>query len=86
MQWLNGGLIMFSVEKRDKNLFIHLDVLGLIVPIFLNPLPEGSALAQFSAGYPNLTQQHVIFRIFAMGFNIVSGLTVYIPFGHAAFL
>jgi branched-subunit amino acid ABC-type transport system permease component len=51
-----------------------------------NPFPEGSALAQFNAGYPDLMQRFVIFGIFAIGFNILFGLTGYLSFGHAAFL
>jgi len=55
-------------------------------PILLNPFPEGSSLAQFNAGYPDLMQRFVIFGIFAIGFNILFGLTGYLSFGHAAFL
>jgi ABC-type branched-subunit amino acid transport system permease subunit len=54
--------------------------------LHLNPFPEGSALAQFNAGYPDLMQRFVIFGIFAIGFNILFGLTGYLSFGHAAFL
>ena len=54
--------------------------------IFLQPFPEGSALAQFNAGYPDMMQRLVIFSIFAIGFNILFGLTGYLSFGHAAFL
>jgi branched-chain amino acid transport system permease protein len=57
-----------------------------LAPIFLNPFPENSALAQFNAGYPDLMQRFVIFGIFAIGFNILFGLTGYLSFGHAAFL
>ncbi|MEL6793645.1 MAG: branched-chain amino acid ABC transporter permease, partial [Pseudomonadota bacterium] len=55
-------------------------------PFILNPFPEGSELAQFNAGYPDLMQRLVIFGIFAIGFNILFGLTGYLSFGHAAFL
>ncbi|WP_245895411.1 branched-chain amino acid ABC transporter permease [Pontivivens insulae] len=55
-------------------------------PFILNPFPEGSGLAQFNAGYPDLMQRFVIFGIFAIGFNILFGLTGYLSFGHAAFL
>ncbi|MEM1268137.1 MAG: branched-chain amino acid ABC transporter permease, partial [Pseudomonadota bacterium] len=63
-------------------------VAGLTVfaPFLLNPFPEGSQLAQFNAGYPDLMQRFVIFGIFAIGFNILFGLTGYLSFGHAAFL
>ena len=58
----------------------------MLAPIFLNPFPEQSALSQFNAGYPDLMQRFVIFGIFAIGFNILFGLTGYLSFGHAAFL
>ena len=77
---------MLGLEKKDANLLIAVGVLVLLAPIFLNPFPEGSALAQFNAGYPDLMQRFVIFGIFAIGFNILFGLTGYLSFGHAAFL
>ena len=77
---------MFGLEKRDSNLLLAVGALVLLAPIFLNPFPEGSALAQFNAGYPDLMQRFVIFGIFAIGFNILFGLTGYLSFGHAAFL
>ena len=43
-------------------------------------------LEPFGAGYPDLLQKFVIFGIFAIGFNILFGLTGYLSFGHAAFL
>ena len=43
-------------------------------------------LAPFGAGYPDLLDKFVIFGIFAIGFNILFGLTGYLSFGHAAFL
>nr|WP_239031930.1 branched-chain amino acid ABC transporter permease [Paroceanicella profunda] len=43
-------------------------------------------LAPFGAGYPDLLQRFAIFGIFAVGFNILFGLTGYLSFGHAAFL
>ncbi len=49
-------------------------------------LPRRLGLAQFNAGYPDLMQRFVIFGIFAIGFNILFGLTGYLSFGHAAFL
>jgi len=58
----------------------------LLAPIILNPFPTESAMAQFNAGYPDLMQRFVIFGIFAVGFNILFGLTGYLSFGHAAFL
>ncbi len=38
------------------------------------------------AGYPDLLQKFAIYGIFAIGFNILFGLTGYLSFGHAAFL
>ncbi len=38
------------------------------------------------AGYPDLVQRFAIYGIFAIGFNILFGLTGYLSFGHAAFL
>nr|WP_211201655.1 branched-chain amino acid ABC transporter permease [Rhodobacter sp. NTK016B] len=58
----------------------------IFAPFILNPFPDGSSLAQFNAGYPDMMQKLVIFGIFAVGFNILFGLTGYLSFGHAAFL
>ncbi len=77
---------MFNMEKRDKKLLIIIAVLALLAPFALNPFPTDSAMAQFNAGYPDLMQRFVIFGIFAIGFNILFGLTGYLSFGHAAFL
>ena len=77
---------MLGLTKKDSTLMLV--VLGLVVlaPFILNPFPEGSGMAQFNAGYPDLMQRFVIFGIFAIGFNILFGLTGYLSFGHAAFL
>lgn len=77
---------MFGLEKRDTTMLIIVAILTMFAPFILNPFPEGSALAQFNAGYPDLMQRFVIFGIFAIGFNILFGLTGYLSFGHAAFL
>ena len=77
---------MFGLGKKDMALFWLVTVLALLAPFLLNPFPEGSELAQFNAGYPDLMQRFVIFGIFAIGFNILFGLTGYLSFGHAAFL
>jgi len=47
------------------------------MPIWLIPI---------GAAYPDLLQKFAIFGIFAIGFNILFGLTGYLSFGHAAFL
>ncbi|MEM0938123.1 MAG: branched-chain amino acid ABC transporter permease [Pseudomonadota bacterium] len=77
---------MLGLSKKDTTLFLV--VIGLVVfaPFLLNPFPEASGLARFNAGYPDLMQRFVIFGIFAIGFNILFGLTGYLSFGHAAFL
>ncbi|EAR51618.1 branched-chain amino acid ABC transporter, permease protein [Oceanicola granulosus HTCC2516] len=67
-------------------LLVIVAVMTLFAPIILNPFPANSAMAQFNAGYPDLMQRFVIFGIFAIGFNILFGLTGYLSFGHAAFL
>ncbi len=77
---------MLGLTSRDAWTFIVLSALALCAPILLNPFPAGSALAQFNAGYPDLMQRFLIFSIFAMGFNVLFGLTGYLSFGHAAFL
>ncbi len=55
---------------------------GFIAAVLLGPV----ILAPFGAGYPDLLQKFAIFGIFAIGFNILFGLTGYLSFGHAAFL
>ncbi|WP_240035558.1 branched-chain amino acid ABC transporter permease [Hwanghaeella grinnelliae] len=68
---------MFSMDKKDILLFLCFSVAVLTGPIILEP---------FGAGYPDLLQKFAIFGIFALGFNILFGLTGYLSFGHAAFL
>jgi ABC-type branched-subunit amino acid transport system permease subunit len=77
---------MFGLNKKDFGLLLIVAFLALAAPFILNPFPESSAMAQFNAGYPDLMQRLVIFGIFAIGFNILFGLTGYLSFGHAAFL
>ncbi|NNK79061.1 MAG: branched-chain amino acid ABC transporter permease [Litoreibacter sp.] len=77
---------MMGLNKKDTSLFVVVIVLALLAPFFLNPFPTDSSMAQFNAGYPDLMQRFVIFGIFAVGFNILFGLTGYLSFGHAAFL
>ena len=77
---------MFGLDKKDTSLLVVVAILTLLAPFILNPFPTDSAMAQFNAGYPDLMQRFVIFGIFAVGFNILFGLTGYLSFGHAAFL
>ncbi|QFT93398.1 leucine/isoleucine/valine transporter permease subunit [Roseovarius sp. THAF9] len=77
---------MLGLDKKDFRLLLIVVIITMLAPFILNPFPEGSGLAQFNAGYPDLMQRFVIFGIFAIGFNILFGLTGYLSFGHAAFL
>jgi len=77
---------MLNLDRKDTLTFIFVVAVTLLAPFLMNPFPEASALAQFNAGYPDLMQRFVIFGIFAIGFNILFGLTGYLSFGHAAFL
>lgn len=77
---------MLKLEKKDVKFLLIVVFLTMATPILLQPFPQGSGLAQFNAGYPDLMQRFAIFGIFAIGFNILFGLTGYLSFGHAAFL
>lgn len=77
---------MFGLRKSDSVLLLIVIAITLLAPFILNPFPEDSVMAQFNGGYPDLMQRLVIFGIFAIGFNILFGLTGYLSFGHAAFL
>ena len=77
---------MFGLDKKDTTLLLVVATLTILAPFLLNPFPTASGMAQFNAGYPDLMQRFVIFGIFAIGFNILFGLTGYLSFGHAAFL
>ena len=77
---------MLGLNRKDMALLMVVAIAVILAPFILNPFPAGSAMAQFNAGYPDLMQKFVIFGIFAIGFNILFGLTGYLSFGHAAFL
>jgi ABC-type branched-chain amino acid transport system, permease component len=64
------------MSRNDLLLLLGFTVVVLAMPIWLSPL---------GAGYPDLLQRFMIFGIFAVGFNILFGLTGYLSFGHAAF-
>ena len=68
---------MNTLAKQDRWLLIGFTLVLLAGPILLKP---------FGAGYPDLLQKFCIFGIFAVGYNILFGLTGYLSFGHAAFL
>ena len=63
--------------KQDFFLIAAFSVAVLTMPIWLAPI---------GAAYPDLMQKFAIFGLFAIGFNILFGLTGYLSFGHAAFL
>jgi len=64
-------------KNKDIRLMAIFSVIVLTAPIWLEPL---------GASYPALLQKFAIFGIFAIGFNILFGLTGYLSFGHATFL
>jgi ABC-type branched-subunit amino acid transport system permease subunit len=68
---------LLDMSKNDLFLLLGFAVAILAAPIIMEP---------FGANYPDLLQKFAIFGIFAMGFNILFGLTGYLSFGHAAFL
>lgn len=66
-----------TISKKDLALLAIFTAAVLAGPIILKPI---------GAGYPDLLQKFAIYGIFALGFNILFGLTGYLSFGHAAFL
>lgn len=65
------------ITNSEMAIMILFSIMVLAGPIILAP---------FGAGYPDLLQRFAIYGIFAIGFNILFGLTGYLSFGHAAFL
>ena len=63
--------------RNDMVLMAIFTAAVLAMPIWLAPI---------GAAYPDLLQKFAIYGIFAIGFNILFGLTGYLSFGHAAFL
>ncbi|MCP3853020.1 MAG: branched-chain amino acid ABC transporter permease [Gammaproteobacteria bacterium] len=63
--------------KKDLFVMLIFSAVVLSMPIWLEPL---------GANYPDLLQKFAIFGVFAVGYNILFGLTGYLSFGHAAFL
>jgi len=66
-----------NMAFKDTVLFFGFAAVILLLPILLEPI---------GANYPDLLQKIAIFGIFAIGFNILFGLTGYLSFGHAAFI
>ncbi|MBL4644920.1 MAG: branched-chain amino acid ABC transporter permease, partial [Rhizobiales bacterium] len=69
---------MTVLKKRSDILLLLIFIAAIVVaPVVLEPI---------GAGYPDLLQKFAIYGIFAIGFNILFGLTGYLSFGHAVFL
>ena len=68
---------MFSLKKSDLILLVCFSAAVLLGPLIMAPI---------GLDYPDILQKFAIFGIFAIGFNILFGLTGYLSFGHAAFL
>ncbi|MEX0758231.1 MAG: branched-chain amino acid ABC transporter permease, partial [Tistlia sp.] len=66
-----------ATPRNDLIFFLAFAAAVLTMPLWTAP---------FGASYPDLLQKFAIFGIFAIGFNILFGLTGYLSFGHAAFL
>ena len=66
-----------SSKNSDRILLIGFILFAALAPIIFKPI---------GGGYPDLLQKIAIFGVFAIGFNILFGLTGYLSFGHAAFL
>jgi len=66
-----------NMQSNEIRVMVIFSAIVLLMPIWMIP---------FGAAYPDLLQKFAIFGIFAIGFNILFGLTGYLSFGHAAFL
>ena len=69
--------IIPSTRTRDLATLVLFTLFVLSAPLWGNLI---------GAGYPDLLQKFAIFGLFAIGYNILFGLTGYLSFGHAAFL
>lgn len=70
-------MTLFQLSRRDWIVFAIFALVVITMPVWTAPI---------GANYPGLMQKFAIFAIFAIGFNILFGLTGYLSFGHAAFL
>jgi ABC-type branched-subunit amino acid transport system permease subunit len=68
---------MIGLKRSDLILLA-----GFIAAVLAGPV----IMAPIGLDYPDILQKFAIFGIFAIGFNILFGLTGYLSFGHAAFL
>ncbi|WP_265515709.1 branched-chain amino acid ABC transporter permease [Nitratireductor luteus] len=66
-----------TLSRSDWLLLIVFAAVVLTLPWTMQPI---------GAAYPDLLQKFAIYGLFAIGFNILFGLTGYLSFGHAAFL
>jgi len=66
-----------STKARDFMILVIFTAVVLTAPLWAKLI---------GAGYPDLLQKFAIFGLFAIGYNILFGLTGYLSFGHAAFL
>ena len=53
---------MFGLNKKDTTFLLIVIGLTLFTPILMQPFAEGSGLAQFNGGYPDLMQKVAICR------------------------
>ena len=68
---------MKNLFKSNAVMMLVFSAVVLTAPMWLDPI---------GANYPDLLQKFAIFGIFAVGYNILFGLTGYLSFGHATFL
>jgi len=69
---------MLGITNRADLILLTAFVVAVLAgPIIMQPV---------GAAYPDLLQKFAIYGIFAIGFNLLFGLTGYLSFGHAAFL
>ncbi len=61
--------IELSTSKRDLIILVVFSIIVLIAPLW------GSLIG---SGYPDLLQRFAIFGLFAVGYNILFGLTGYL--------
>lgn len=69
--------MLTTLSRSDWLLVAIFSAVVLTLPWTMQPI---------GAAYPDLLQKFAIYGIFAIGFNILFGLTGYLSFGHAAFL
>jgi len=69
--------MMKNIIQSNWAVMLIFSIIVLTAPTWLTPI---------GANYPDLLQKFAIFGIFAIGYNILFGLTGYLSFGHAAFL